>query len=103
MHLLLRSMTLVHQNSSLLSSSSSQSSVRLLPTSVLCHHPTKFFSLSSRNYYYYKVAQKSISRNKILSLSNRTTSSMRNGINRNGDKDKHTTGEYLLFFTLCYT
>ena len=117
MHLLLSPMTsLVHQNTSLLSSSL-QSSVRLFPTFVLCHHPIKLFSLSSR-YYYYKVAQKSISRNGILSLSHRTTCSMRNGmtgsslddedqevislvLNRNRDKDNYTTGEYLLCFTSC--
>jgi hypothetical protein len=108
-------MMLVHQNLSLLSSSL-QSSVRLLLTSTLSHHPTIFLFLSSRHYYN-KVAQQSIS-NGILSLPHRPASSMRNGLtgssrddedeeeislfsNRNGDKDNHKTGDFLLIFTSC--
>ena len=90
-------MTLVHRNSSFLLSSSLQSSLRLLSTSALCHHPTKLFSLSSRHYYC-KVAQNSIS-NGILS--HRTASSMRNGMTSScrddEDKDNQKAGEYLLF------
>ena len=90
-------MTLVHRNSSFLLSSSLHSSLRLLSTSALCHHPTKLFSLSSRHYYC-KVAQNSIS-NGILS--HRTASSMRNGMTSSSrddeDKDNQKTGEYLLF------
>ena len=90
----LTSMTLVHRNSSL------QSSLRLLSTSALCHHPTKLFSLSSRHYYC-KVAQNSIS-NGILS--HRTASSMRNGMTSScrddEDKDNQKAGEYLLFHAI---